>query len=191
MLHPWQSLTRTAAPGAEPVSTTEIKAQLRIDVADEDTLLGAYVTAAREWVEEQTRRSLITQTWKALYNLPPSADRLALPRGPVQSITSVKSYDTLNAASTVTTTDYFLIGDELVLDYGILWPDDLRSTGGLEVIFVTGYGDASTDVPTALRQAIKLLAGHWFENREATGASLVEAPLGVAALILPYRQLRL
>ena len=32
---------------------------------------------------------------------------------------------------------------------------------------VAGYGDLPSDVPESTRQAIKLLAGHYFENREA------------------------
>lgn len=47
-------------PAAEPVSVAE--AHARIDASDEDTLIGSLITAARELVETETARRLITQT---------------------------------------------------------------------------------------------------------------------------------
>lgn len=33
--------------------------------------------------------------------------------------------------------------------------------------------------PSDLKQAVLALVGHWYENREATGENLFEAPMGV------------
>lgn len=52
------------APAAEPVSLTEAKAHLRVDVADDDLLIGALIVAARQHAETITRRVLVTQSWK-------------------------------------------------------------------------------------------------------------------------------
>ena len=56
---------------------------------------------------------------------------------------------------------------------------------------MAGYGAAST-VPTSIKQAMLLLIGHWYENREAMveskfAASLTEAPYVVEALLSPHR----
>ena len=50
-----------------------------------------------------------------------------------------------------------------------------------------------TDVPEPLRQAIRLLVAHWYENRGlvATGTTIAVLPATVAALIAPYRMLSL
>lgn len=48
---------KTAAT-LEPVSLIEAKAHLNVDLPDNDTLIGAMVSAAREIVEQQTGRSL-------------------------------------------------------------------------------------------------------------------------------------
>ncbi len=47
-------------------------------------------------------------------------------------------------------------------------------------------------VPTPIRQAMLLMVGHLYENREAStvGPAITELPMGVEALLAPYRVLR-
>jgi uncharacterized phiE125 gp8 family phage protein len=68
-----------------------------------------------------------------------------------------------------------------------------RKAGGIELDVEVGYGDAPADVPEPLRQAIKHLVAHWYENRGliAIGHTVAVLPLTVAALIAPYRVLSL
>ena len=47
----------------EPVSLDEQKAHLRLDTADDDAYLAGCITAARVWVEGQTKRAILPQTW--------------------------------------------------------------------------------------------------------------------------------
>jgi uncharacterized phiE125 gp8 family phage protein len=42
-----------------------------------------------------------------------------------------------------------------------------------------------------LRQAIRLLAAHWYENRSLVADAAAALPETVAALIAPYRMLSL
>jgi len=48
-------------------------------------------------------------------------------------------------------------------------------------------------VPEPLRQAIRLLVAHWYENRGliASGGEVAALPQSAAALIAPYRVLAL
>jgi uncharacterized phiE125 gp8 family phage protein len=67
-----------------------------------------------------------------------------------------------------------------------------RLAAGIELDVVCGYGDAASDVPEPLRQAIRLLVAHWYENRGlATLGAVTVLPATVAALIAPYRVLSL
>jgi uncharacterized phiE125 gp8 family phage protein len=69
-----------------------------------------------------------------------------------------------------------------------------RIAAGIELDVTVGYGDASVDVPEALRQAIRLLVGHWYDNRGVVAPGTTQAvamPETVAALIAPYRMLSL
>ena len=47
-------------------------------------------------------------------------------------------------------------------------------------------------VPAALQQALLLLIGHWWENREAViDGAYRKLPLGFEALITPYREIKI
>ncbi|PKH20228.1 hypothetical protein CIG19_18935 [Enterobacterales bacterium CwR94] len=49
---------------------------------------------------------------------------------------------------------------------------------------------AETLFTKGIWQAILLLVGHWYANREAAAASQVEIPFGVDALLFRHRRLR-
>jgi uncharacterized phiE125 gp8 family phage protein len=55
---------------------------------------------------------------------------------------------------------------------------------GVQVNFIAGYTD-KTLVPRHLKQAILILVGHWYENREeaASGRPYEEIPLGARDLL--------
>ena len=69
-----------------------------------------------------------------------------------------------------------------------------KMAAGIALDVTVGYGDTALDVPEPLRQAMRLLIAHWYENRGlvVTGAmSLAALPATVAALIAPYRMVSL
>jgi uncharacterized phiE125 gp8 family phage protein len=57
------------------------------------------------------------------------------------------------------------------------------------VTYVAGYGATSDTVPDAIRHAILLLVGFWFENREGVvvGTIAKELPFAVKSLLDAYR----
>jgi len=108
----------------------------------------------------------------------------------------IKYYDTDD-------TEYFLDGSyysvddkdqyapKVYLRYGQSWPSTtLRPYNGVCITFTCGYGDASA-VPENLIEAMMLLIGHYYENREAviTGQPAAELPLGVERLLWKERVL--
>jgi len=161
----------------------------------DDDLLNALITTARQHVENVTNRALITQTWELwLDRFPVNEIEIPLPPILTGGISSIKYYDTSNTEATVTASDYFLDfksePGRVVLAYGCSWPSTtLRSVNGVCVTFTCGYG-AATAVPKAIKQAMLLLIGHLYENREAvqtTGAMPKELQLAFDALLAPYR----
>ena len=80
----------------------------------------------------------------------------------------------------------------MVLKKGEAWPSvTLAAANGVRVRYVAGYGAAGSNVPQAIRQAILLVIGSLYENREdvlvAQGVSIGVLPFGVVALLAPYR----
>ena len=184
-------------PLVEPLVLAEVKAHLRVDGADEDTLIDGLITAARLYIELACDRALITQDWAVFHDRWPDNSVVSLPKPPLQAVTAVKIYDVKGVATTLETTDYFADTasqpGRLVRAAGAIWPDPGRAVNGIEIRLRAGYGDAATDVPRTLRQAMLLLLAHWFEIREPVviGHDVVEVPHAVERLIDPYRSVRL
>jgi len=183
------TLIEVTAPSAEPVTTAEVKAFLRVDGSDEDTLIAALAVAARDAVEADTGRSLITTTWDYTLDRWPTARRVAVPRVPLVSVTSITTYDVDNAATTFGAADYRAdtAHGVIALDDGASWPTDLRAVAGIVIRYVAGYGAAGSDVPQGLRMAILRRAAYDFEHRaSADGRDAVEA--AYLEQIAPYRE---
>lgn len=183
------------APTAEPLTLAELRAHLRIDITDDDATVGVLLLAAREWVEGETKRRLMTQTWDFTWDRGWPCDLvLRLPVAPVSAVTSVTYVDEAGATQTLSPTLYTAVLNtdypHIVPAYDADWPSVRDVPNAVTVRAVCGYGDANSDAPQPLRQAIKLLVGHWHENREAivTGTIATPLPFAVEALISPYRR---
>jgi uncharacterized phiE125 gp8 family phage protein len=181
------------APTLEPLTLDEAKAFLRVETGDDDDVIAALIAGARIHVEAQTRRALITQTWRISLDAWPVDGRLPVRPAPLQSLTAARIYDAGNVAHSLDPQNFVpdLGASELSFAPWAL-PVPGRMAAGIELDVVAGYGDAAADVPEALRQAIRLLIAHWYENRGLVAAGTVSVlPQTVAALIAPYRVLSL
>ena len=182
----------TSEPAAEPVSTSEAKTHLRVSGSGDDTYIDTLVKAARRQVERVTGLSLITQTRALRLDEFPLSDAIELPYGPLQSVTSVAYLDADGASQTWSSSNYradiYSYPPRVALAYGVSWPSTRGVTHSVTVTYVAGYGTASTSVPQDILHAIKLLVGHWYENREeVTAVDMEVLPMGVEALLAPYR----
>jgi uncharacterized phiE125 gp8 family phage protein len=188
-VHGLPAPVRTVAPTSEPVSIEEAKAQLRLDDFVEDDLVEALIAAARSHLDGYSGilgRALITQTWRQTF--PAFDEPLRLPLRPVASVSSVTYYDANNASQTLSSAVYGLFADALgsyvALKPGQTFPTTYDRRDAVSVTFVCGESEA----PAAIKQAMLLLIGHWYANREAVviGGPAVELPMAVAALLRPF-----
>jgi len=180
-------------PAAEPLSLMEVKDNLRLDqdAHTEDNLLNAYIKAARRHAEMVLSwRAFITQTWELWLDAWPDKNYIEIPLPPLQSISSIKYYDTDDTEATFSSSYYFVDTKSepgrVVLNYGRSWPTTtLRPANGFCITFVAGYGDSPYDVPEEFRQGLLLIVGHFYEHREevVAGSVIIEIPLGAKALI--------
>jgi len=149
----------------------------------EDDLLTAIIQAAREHIEDITRRALLTQTWYYyLDGFPSDKDYIVLPFGNLQSISSVKYKDTDGTETTlVENTDYIVETNgegcgRLVLPYGISWPSvSLYPSNPITIEFVCGW-TAAASVPKNLKRAIKFAAedAYYHGDRHETLTKIIE-----------------
>jgi uncharacterized phiE125 gp8 family phage protein len=181
------------APAVEPVSLAEAKAFLRVEHNDDDDVIEALASASRIHVETQTRRALVTQGWRLSFNVWPEDGRVPVVPGPLQELTAARVYDFNGTAHAVDVQNFVPDVATSALAFAP-WavPAPGRIAAGIELDVMVGYGDAATDVPEPLRQAVRLLIAHWYENRGLAALGTVTVlPSTVAALIAPYRTLSL
>lgn len=186
----------TGQPAVEPLSLAEAKAHLRVDGVDEDDLISSLIVAARRHAESFTGRRLITQT--VTWNLD-RFDDCALARVacafPLQAVASIAYVDTAGASQPLATSVYEADtgGDDtpgrIRLKDGQSWPDTADVLNAVTVTLTAGYGATASSVPEPIRQAIRLMVGHWFRNRETvvTGATATPLPMAAEALLYPYK----
>lgn len=189
-------------PATEVLTLVEITTDLKIDGTAEDTWLTPKIPAARALCENIQGRRYITQTWeKYMDSWPTDRDGntlnyIRLVPG-VQSVTLVKYTDRDGVEHTLDVTEYevddvSVIG-RVVLAPGKSWPSgELRAANGICVRFICGYGDAAADVPEEIKQAIKMVIGHWRRNPEAVlvGSISKEVEFAVRALLSPDEVMR-
>lgn len=173
-------LNRTITPVVDPISLSRVKEFLRIEHNDEDTTLNGLIQTATNICERYLSRSLITQTWTMFVDTYPARlDWIPLSYGPIQSITSIKSYTEADTIITNDTSTYFLANAEqngkAVLSYGEVWDSSvLRPANGVEIIYDAGYGDDPEDIPFEIRQGILSLIAYFYEHREEMGSGVPE-----------------
>lgn len=188
----YRSLTRATPPAVEPVSVSEAKAHLRVDISDDDSYISTLITAAREWCEQYVDRTLINTQWTMRLDSFPY--EIELPRPPIAmsgTATAVSLTYTLGDDSTATlsTTAYRVDrnstpGVVRQLRAGT-WPANLDDYNAVAVTWWAGYGASGTSVPAAIRHAILMLVGHWYESRSSvlTGSISKEIEFGVKSLL--------
>lgn len=166
-------LVLTTPPGVEPLDLATAKNHLRVDadITADDALITSFISATRQEAEEMLWASLVTQTWTAtLPGFPGWRDPVQLPRGPVQSVTSVTYLDPSGASQTLSNTLYRLDrrerSDWIGLTDRQFWPATADQPDAVTVVYIAGYG-AATNVPFAICAAMLLRIGDLYRNREA------------------------
>lgn len=144
------------------VSIAEVKANSRILHDDEDLLIQQFIDAAHERAEQETGRVFGEGEW--IIEADVVSDRFAAPIWPI--VSAPLGWTIENA------------GRDAVLVAGD-WPADLR-------IVVT----AGEPMPATVRQAILMMVGFWFDQRNTASADpMKEVPLGASALLSLNRRM--
>jgi uncharacterized phiE125 gp8 family phage protein len=196
-------LITVTPPTVEPVSLAEMMTHAALPVVDlgsltppysgDEAMLAAKIVAARQFVENLTGVAMITRTLRVVLDAFSSSYQ-PLPFPPLVSVGAVSYIDTSRVLRTLAPEAYVVRGagaDGIVAPVAA-WPATDTLPGSVEITFTAGYGAEPAAVPEALREAVRLLAGHLLENREAvvTGTGATELPIGLHDLIAPFRRWR-
>ncbi len=189
------SLALKTAPTEEPVTTALVKAHMRVDISDDDTLIGTLAKAARRWIENLTGIRMVTQTWNYYLDAFPCENVIKIPIGPVSAVSSVKYTNAAGTVSTLSAASYVVdlvsLPARIVIKDGYAWPAEvLQVVNGVNIEFVAGYGAAAA-VPEELALAVKELAAYWYENREAAAGAVgstdvKELPFSISSLLSDF-----
>jgi uncharacterized phiE125 gp8 family phage protein len=188
--------TLSTAATSTPVTYEEVVNHLRVDADDEEELVRGLIDAATAYFDGYygvIGRALVTQTWVQKYDGWDA--KMYLPVYPVASVTSVVYANTSGGSTTVTSTDYALYtddcGDYVEFDQAYSYPT-VSTESGPKVTITYVAGTAVSAVPAAIKQAMLLLIGHWFAQRETVNVGNISGELAFTtnALIAPYRRIK-
>lgn len=152
-------------PATLVVSLDEVKAWLKIEGTDEDTLLTSLIASATAECEAYAGLSFITRS--RIVKLSSFSGRdIILPYGPVTALTSIAYVDEDDAAGTVASGDYSLdIASALArVRVTETWPYTNRTLSNVVVTYVAGYANAAA-VPEIIKTAIKKKVALDYEKR--------------------------
>lgn len=134
-------------------------------------------------------RAIGTQTWDlVLDGFPDEGIRIPLP--PLQSVTYLRYVSPDTGLETTLTVDTDYLVDTYsepgwVMPGADGWPATMDTINAVRIRFIAGY----VATPPAIKQAVMLLAAHYYENRESVvlDAKPTVLPQAVDALLYPRR----
>jgi uncharacterized phiE125 gp8 family phage protein len=152
-------------PTSYGVTVSQAKAQSRVLNSAEDDVIEGHLAAALAYAEKYTGRIYQPQTWELTVDAFPTAE-IKLTPGPVASITSIQYIDADGATITVADTLYEtdLAGDDAWVGPSTPWPATMATFNAVKITYVAGRGQ----MPADMRQAIIMLAAHYYQDREGT-----------------------
>lgn len=204
-----KSLAVTSTDTAPVISLSEMKKHIRgVPGDDDDAIIADYIEQATEFVREYLKVSLRTQTltltmdgfyegeefdrWRSLgggthtgsiVDLLGGYGSVDLPYPPIQSVTSVITYNRDNTSAVFSSANYRidLRSGRLYLNEGEVWPTDLRDYDAVSIVYVAGYG--VNNIPEPIRGAIRDIVKMSYDG------CAMELSEGTKAMLSPYKRL--
>lgn len=171
----------------ELLELEDVKEHLRTipgDDSEDDAILFPMISAAREYCENLSGYAFVPQTIRAYPECNGGFENL--PRVPISAIQGVWANFSDGTKEKIPETDYscdledgrFLLKQK---------PSDLSTLNPIEVEYTAG----NQQLPWLARQAMLLLIGHWYANRESVNVgniTSVEIAQTTSAILKQYRR---
>lgn len=163
------SYKEIARDSSEAIPLSLVKEHIRLshDNTCEDELIRTYIATARLCFEAFTRRTLITTTYRTYRDIWENGYELR--RSPLQSVESVKYYDTDNVLQTLDSSNYYVTDEadysRLIFNDDAVFPTLKNREQAIQIEFKAGYGDTMADIPADIRVALLQHIANMYENR--------------------------
>ena len=190
-------IEETTVPDAV-LPVDEFKSHLRVgsgfgtDTLQDEVLRG-FLRAAMAAIEARTGKMMLRRDFSWNLTMWRDLSAQALPVAPVQVITEMEMVLRDGSRMPVANDLYWLEQDQSrprVRSVGACLPS-IPTAGAVVVSFQAGFGEVWGDIPADLRQAVMLLAAHYYEHRNETSLSDGCMPFGVSSLIERYKVMRI
>jgi len=197
----------TTEPVEEPISLQEAKDYLRVDDSTDERIIRPFIVTARRLCEEHTGRTIMPTTFSLFVD---AYDELAdplwegmrtgpylnyyknfvvLPRSPVQSVTSVSTFNDADTETTFASSRYYVDNvrepSRVVLRLGETFPTALRVANAVKVVYVAGYTNAFT-VPEPLKMGMLQHIAFLYEHRGDMYEAASPMPPMIKSMYAPY-----
>lgn len=142
------------------INSALLKKHVRVDWTDDDDLLDAYALAAIQWIEGDTKRTIVRRVHRWIlrdFNLVHPCE-LRLPRGKTVSVESVQ-YSAGGTVTTLTGPSTNPVGDD--------YQEDLRGADGGVIMPVRGGAWPSVDADVPAPVVVNFTAGWTVANLPA------------------------
>lgn len=190
------------------VSLEEAKAHLRVDTDDDDDQIEAMIQAATDFCEgpgSYLGRAISDQTWDYYVDEFPSyvaedpaSKYLEIPLPPLKDVAGVFYNDSSGTEQEFDSASYTIDTahepGRILLGASSNWPTTIVAPSAVRVRFRAGYVDITQSpplamVPPTIKQAILLLVGNMYANRESVvvGTTAVQITMTVEYLLKRYR----
>jgi len=192
------NLTETTTLSSADFPVAEFTEHLRLgsgfaDDGAQNALLEMCLRAAMGAIEARTGKILVARgfrwsisTWRR------ESGAQALPVAPITAITQLEMISADGASETIDPARYGLIEDSQrprLVPIGAGF-SEISTYGQAQISFDAGYG-GWPEIPADLQRAMLMLAAGYYENRDSMGQAAAQIPLGISALIEPYKRIRI
>lgn len=190
-------IEETVIPDAA-LPVADFRAHLRLgsgfaDDSLQDPVLTSFLRAAISAVEARTNKALFERGFLLSLNKWQGVDSQPLPLAPASTLNRVTLVARDGVETEVDLTTLRLVKNiqqPCIVSLGAMLPT-LPAHGSVDIRFKAGWGADWTDLPQDLRQAVLLLAAHYYEFRSETSLSEGCMPFGVTSLLERYKVVRL
>jgi uncharacterized phiE125 gp8 family phage protein len=149
-----------------PVELAAMKLFLRVDSADDNTMISQLMAAATEWLENFQQRTFITK--ERILQLDSFPLIIQPPYPPLLTIESIEYIDTAGDEQTLDEAYYrvdtYNEPGRVTEAYNYCWPSTQNVTGAVTITYTAGYG-AAADVPDDIKTEIMNIVQFLYERQ--------------------------